>query len=622
MFRFFVYLSFLLVLIISCGTTAQQRYVNHAVQKGETVGSIASDYKISKRTLYNLNPEVKDGLKPNSILILPAKEVIGPSASGYREHKVKKKETLYGVARQYDVSEESIKKLNRELYARGPKIGEVLRIPASAETIPVKEKETADKNSYTVQPKDTKYGIARTFGITVAELEKLNPEMGDTLQVGSVLKVPEKTIPDKESLDEENFQYYEVAPKEGFYRLSVKFGLSEEEIIALNPHAKEGLKEGMILKLPRSDDDDDDSEASVVNLEDRIKNPEMKQLALMLPFRLDQVEKDSLQNRELLLKSTPALRIALDFYSGALMAAEFAKDRGISVTLKVFDTDQNLNSIVKNPGFKNTDAVIGPLLKNQVEEVAALLERDEIPVFSPLSNSVVPIRKNLFQALPTTEVLQKSMVDYLKNHAPGKNTIIITDSRNQRQRNLLSQNLPAARVLVKNQEHLQSKDITEAASRGMDNWVILASDDPILVSSTVNVLSAMPKDYNFRLFTLNKSEVYDWEEVSNSRLARLNFTFPSVRQYYFSEEEASFITKYKKKYGVIPNRYAIRGFDLTFDVLLRLASGDDILQTAGTLETNYIENKFRYEKSDQKGFANQAVYILKYNENLKFDVVE
>src|SRR5690606_22150354 len=98
---------------------------------------------------------------------------------------------------------------------------------------------------------------------------------------------------------------------------------------------------------------------------------------------------------------------------------------------------------------------------------------------------------------------------------------------------------------------------------------------------------------------------------------------PSVNRNLPDDTREPFLISYKNKYGVLPNRYAIRGFDLTYDVLLRLASEKDIYDAVSPEnETVYIENKFRYEKSPSGGYCNQAAYILKYNDELKFDVVK
>ncbi|MCB0464142.1 MAG: ABC transporter substrate-binding protein, partial [Aequorivita sp.] len=366
---------------------------------------------------------------------------------------------------------------------------------------------------------------------------------------------------------------------------------------------------------------------TTVNLENSIDNKKMKTVALMLPFRLTRSANDSTQTDQDLLKRDPTLRVALDFYSGALMAAEFAKDKGISVTLNVYDTeksDSKVASIISRNEFKNVDAVIGPLLQKNVEKASDLLKNEKIPVFSPLSNRDMAMNDNLFQTLPTDAVLQKLMIRYIKEHSSGKNIIIISDSKKAKQREMIKEEIPTAKtVSPRGGGYIQASDVTSVASNGMENWVVLESENPVLVSSAVNVLAAMPENYKIRLFTLNRNEAYEWHEVSSIRLAKLNFTFPSVNRDIAEDERSPFLISYKNKYGVLPNRYAIRGFDVTYDVLLRLASEKDIYDAVmPESETVYIENKFRYERSDKEGYCNEAAYILKYNDELKFEVVE
>ena len=633
MLKCFIYVSVIILFTVSCGSVAEQQYKSHAVQKGETVYSIAKNYGVSEETIYNLNPDTRRELKVNSVLIVPSNNLIssGSSNKNVREHRVKSKETLFGIAKMYNVSVDDIKKFNKDLYSRGLRNGERLFIPPaskSTETIGTGSGEILlGTQKYTVQAKETKFGIARKFGISIAELEDLNPDLKEGLKVGATIVVPEKTVVDDAEIDDDNFQYYEVKPKEGFYRLKVKFGLSEEEILALNLYAKDGLKEGMILKLPKNESFVSTKEVSEVNLENRIENKKMKTVALMLPFRLNRSASDSTQNDQDAVKKDPTLRVALDFYSGALMAAEFAKDKGIPVTLNVYDTENSESkvvSIISNSNFKNVDAVIGPLLQKNVEKASDMLKRDKIPVFSPLSNRDMAMNANLFQTLPTNAVLEKMMIQYLAQNALGKNIIIISDSKRAKQKTMIQSAIPSAKtVSPRGSGYIQASDVTAVTSEGMENWVVLESENPVLVSSAVNVLAALPGNYKIRLFTLDRNQAYEWHEVSSGRLAKLNFTFPSVNRNFSEDDREPFLISYKNKYGVLPNRYAIRGFDVTYDVLLRLASEKDIYDAIlPESETVYIENKFRYENSNSEGYCNEAAYILKYNEQLKFEVVK
>ncbi len=52
-----------------------------------------------------------------------------------------------------------------------------------------------------------------------------------------------------------------------------------------------------------------------------------------------------------------------------------------------------------------------------------------------------------------------------------------------------------------------------------------------------------------------------------------------------------------------------------FDVLLRLAYSKDLSYVAGKVgETEYVENKFNYQRGLQGGYVNRALYIVRYED--------
>ncbi|OAB81514.1 LysM peptidoglycan-binding domain-containing protein [Cochleicola gelatinilyticus] len=640
----FIYILLVSLFSLGCGATIQQQYASHTVAKGDTAYSVSKEYGITADELYRLNPEAKNGLKENTVLILPAKDLINAGSSSsditetltdkFKMHRVKRKETLFGISQQYGVSVDELKKYNKELYSRELKKGEKIRIPIVKKVASYGSGNSNNSGSvsgegmHTVVAKETKFGIARKYGITMAELESLNPNLPANLPIGIVLNVPKKSVIGSATIEDEAYDFYEVQSKEGFFRLKVKLGLSEEEIVALNPYAKDGLKEGMILKIPKGNSEIiKGSKATKVDLERSITNRSKKNIAVLLPFRLNRAQGDSTEGNENLIKEDGTLRVALDFYSGVLMATEFAKDKGISVNLNVYDTeasDSKVGSIISQNNFDDTHAVIGPLLRKNVERAASDLKRSDVPVFSPLSNRAIKISSNLFQTLPTDEMLEKSMLNYLKQNEAGKNFIVIADGKRRTQKDAVLSVLPQAKNLTpRNEGFLYVNDIASKVVDGQENWVILESQDPVLVSNVVGVLNGMSPKYKLRLFTLDKNDAYDYHDVSNMHLAKLGFTFPSVKRTYDYNKRTAFVTSYKNKYGVLPNRFAVRGFDITYDVLLRLASADDVYDaTSSDYETEYVENKFRYSKKLLSGYQNEASYIIKFKDDLQYEVIE
>lgn len=612
----------------------QETYRTHKVEAGETVYSIAKKYGVTEEAIYLLNPDAKHSLTTNSLLIIPSSSTTEQVVTEYKTHKAKRKETIFGIAQQYGITVDDIKKYNKFLYSRGLKKGDKLMIPQFENKVVIQT--TTDTNSETnvttiktqiheVQPKETFYGIARKYGISVAELKALNPDIKEGLPIGTLLNVPTTSVTE-EAIIEERFDFYEVQPKEGFYRLKVKLGLSEEEIVALNPYAKEGLKEGMILKIPREVSEIISSNPNKINLENKISNKETKRLAVLLPFQLLEIEKDSVDSQKEILKKNRTLRIALDFYSGVLMATEFAKDKGISVDMQVFDSEGSndaLSKILSQNDFSEIDAVIGPLLSKSVEYVAQELKSDDIPVFSPLSNRSIKLTSNLFQTVPDEELLIKQMIQFLKERSQGKKIILIADKDHKTKSQILDA-IPTATIISPREKgFLYVGDIEDKIDKTTENWVVLESNNPVLISNVIGLLNGLNTAGKIRLFTTNRNDNFEYDDISNIHLANLGFTFPSVSKSYDFDEKNSFLVSYKNKYGVLPNRYAVRGFDLTYDVLLRLASAGSIYDAADSdTETEYVENKFRYDKKLFSGYTNQSFYILKYGENLQLEEVK
>ena len=641
------------IFFVSSMATAQKEYETHRVQKNQSLSQIATLYGVSQAAIKKRNPEIENELSAGTLLIIPtqSKSIDAQNPPKFKKHKVRRKETLITISKKYNVSIDAIKRYNKQLYARQIKKGERLQIPmhlkiVDSGVVPYNDSkvsgtitlDTSSLSKHIVKAKETRYGIARMYGITVSELEQINPELGEGLSQNAIINVPSKAIL-KTAIVEKGYRFYEVQPKEGFYRLKVKTNLTKEQIVALNPYAKDGLQEGMILKIPSDTATAITGQINKRDLQQTIIDTSQKRIAVLLPFRLNKIISDSLSVKQQQIKKNRLMSLSLDFYSGLLMATEFAKDKGISLQLDVFDTQYNtaiVSDIINSNTFDNFDAVIGPLGQKNIEKAAAMLQDTTVPIFSPLSNKQIKVSKNVFQSLPSDVMLEDGMLQYIVSGMSDKNLIVITDSTKTAQLAKIMLAIPDARIVSLREEgFLRLEDVENQIDQTKENWVILEATDPILISNVVGVLNGLPVidpdleedqepvDYEIRLFSLDKNAAFDYHDVSNVHLAELNFTFPSVNKSYNYKDKNAFLISYKNKYGVLPNRFAVRGFDLTYDVILRLASSEDIFTASKQeFETQYIENKFSYSKSLLSGYQNNAFYIIKYQENLQFQVLE
>ena len=627
-------LIFLGIVVFSL-TGYAQNLKKHIVKAGESVEGIAKRYKISTADIYALNPDASSDIVINSILIIPESfseilnaPLVGKEIESYKVHKVRRKETLFSIAGKYDVSIEDLKAHNESLRLNKLRPRKKIYIPI------FKENKTPSYNSslqpYTVLAKEGKWRIAYKFGISVPQLEALNPGIGSDLKEGQKLNVPNIVVSDKNEIKEDQFGYYIVKAREGFYRIQKKLGLSKEVLDSLNPQlAIKGLKLGMVLKVPKlSVKNIEKALVFTTSLSDSFVDLSPVNIGLLLPFKTKSIDSESLNLAKAQLKRDGYINIATDFYSGVAVAIDSAKQLGISVNLDVFDTNAkalDVKTILNQTNFAKYDAILGPITSQNFELTANHVLSDSIPVISPFVRSKSNYL-NLFQTIPEANWLRTKMVSYVKTDTIPHHTLIIYDSKSKTTANYLKTVFPSASLMpskVNNkgieQFYLLLKDVRKVLLSGR-TIVFLESNNESFVSNVTSMLSSMNGitrgrrkiERDILLMTTTKNRAFEGLSVSNYDLSNLHFQYPSIN--YNMELSEGFQQKYLTKYGAFPNKYAIRGFDLTLDILLRLSKFGTLFESASNIQTSYIGNKFNYSKQPNGGYKNEAGFILKHQD--------
>ncbi|RYZ87930.1 MAG: LysM peptidoglycan-binding domain-containing protein, partial [Proteobacteria bacterium] len=323
------YFLFLLLSILSTKVATAQNYAKHKVAKSETVNQIAKKYSVTPFDIFRLNPDAQNGVKENDILLIPSATNVTSSAEKPKTHVVAAGETLFSIARRFDVSVDNLKKVNADLLKDGLKSGQTISIPggkAVAVTKPVSSStpkpaaSVSGVNAHVVQPGETKFSIAKKYGISVPELEKQNPSIIQGLPAGATLQIRSETRPSattdpivprpkpqvieldtpaKASTEvvklpkKTGFANYEVKNGETLYSLTQQFDISQQELVALNPTLKDGVKAGMILKVPGKGSIQVEPRKDLNDLSKTIKKSDRKQLALLLPFNAAKITADT-----------------------------------------------------------------------------------------------------------------------------------------------------------------------------------------------------------------------------------------------------------------------------------------------------------------------------------------
>ena len=662
--------------ILAIPVTDNSEYITHVVEEGDTVYNLSKKYNTTTEAIYALNPEAVRGINLGQILLMgkkPEKKdnsiVNNPEFNNidkaildslqplpeikkiirFRTHKVRRKETLYSISRKYAITVDEIKKYNKRLYSEDIKKRDKIRIPvfekgeAVAERTLISAEERLSRTTkYTIKPKDTKFGISRRHGITVEELETLNPGLDPDFPIGAEIIVPTSVfVPYDKNIVEPGFELYKIPAKETMFNLVRQLNISSDSLLKLNPYIREGLKEGMVITIPEKTNLDtsgiDFKEGTILKLEDKLYNFKPKKVAIMLPFGLDKIDLGERSEVEEFLKSrsSKGTKVALDFYKGALIAIDSAKTKGITTDVTIYDTQKNnnsefINKIINRNSFEEVDVVIGPLYQKNVEAVAERLNNTNIPVVSPLSNKETKLYGNFFQTRPSDELLQNKLISFIKKDSlTDKNIVLIVqkgEKFNSVRDKLLAQ-FPEAKVAtIEKGNYLYETSLEKVLDPKRPNWIILESDDVAMISNVTPMLNARAETHNITLFTTNKNKAFDDDNVKNEYLSKLHLHYPSIDKEYDSYsigKDTTFIARYKKQYKTIPNEYAVRGFDITYDILMRLGTANDLYHAAsveGT--TEYLENKFNYAKKPLGGYYNKASYIVRFDKDLKLSVVE
>ena len=523
--------------------------------------------------------------------------------------------------------------------------------------------------SYTVKKGETLKIIAKRIGIKTKELMRLNPDTGRKPAPETLIIIPnngykspiannildklndsittEANIAVKDTLAN-TFVLHKVSKGDTFYNLTRAYNVSEEELKILNPLLDvSGLQLEMLLKIKPIEE-----ENNILIYKDTIQeNPSLK-LAMMLPFRA--IEYDTIEAKDI-FKNNRLVNITTDIYLGASMAVDSLIKLGIDIELSVFDTgrkDTKLDSILTATDFSNTDVIIGPLYSEEVPKVAVRSGTTVVfPVYSKKQTSFKSSK--IIKTFADREVHQEALIEHIYDNYGSENILIIGDSSTTSIRNsdliksrlLLHDSINEVQIIYPNLGYIRKDYVINALKAEVGNWVVLATDNRVISSDVINSLISLPvedpeeeeeeeedeeeeekesdepemqilpEDTVIKVFGIFKSTQFD--RIDNNKLAKLGFTFTSDT---FTEESSPeiqlFNQQYLSKNHVYPSYYATKGFDIVYDVGMRLASGNKLKQTFKNGTSYRLESKFDYTKDLFKTTSNKGLYILEYTTDL------
>ena len=631
----------------------------HTVVAKENPTTIAKKYGVSVDELIKQNPKIKDGkIDIGDILIIPNKQKNTQKTEEKKEEKkedkkstekksnqklgkiyLQPKQTIYGITRQYKISEEELRKLNPNLESH-MKVGEALVLPedkikkygdkaAQQEVVdtPKKDKEEEKKTqmlasedgAYVVQPKDTYYGITRKFNISQSELFALNSRLEHRgLRSGDVIIVKntassknvattaketsekntkpkeEKNTPPKEvktkTYSVEEYVTHEVKKGESAFGIVNKYNITYDQLAEMNGGLPNGIKQGMVLNIKK------------VNRQYVKADDDVFSIALILPFGFD-------------TNDTKYRTLSADFLIGAKLAAQRGIRDGKKVSINVIDAE-NENSFKNNLAQinkTNTDLIIGPFFKSNVIEVLEYVKNEKIPVVAPFAHTEEMYKyNNLVIVEPGNRVYAERIVREVKN-AHSKEKVFIVGEENDPEviflKEQLAKELSKTEIVVVSSPSGIELEQNMVTGQSLPAVVILANDNSTVGAGFAKKIIELAKQTDgIKAFSMYYHPDF---EKNVDPLSKANLVYLMDRKINTDGDfEKEVLAEFKKEYCRTPSKYTIIGFDVVSDMLARESKGE-VLRNMSKVQTQ-LATKFEYIRTKRNGaFVNTGFRVVR-----------
>ncbi|MFA5941250.1 MAG: LysM peptidoglycan-binding domain-containing protein [Sinimarinibacterium sp.] len=183
----------------------------------------------------------------------------------YLLHKVSKGQTLGGIAKQYRVSLDQVRKANG-IRGSALRVGQVLKIPPREETRPgpisvavgestptltrtqlVAVRRESDGSTHVVGKGDTVGAIARRYGVSQAELSSANNLESTNIRVGQALTIPQRGAAGSRA----GYQQHKVRKGQTLASIARRYGVSVADLRVANGMGSSSMiKVGQTLRVP------------------------------------------------------------------------------------------------------------------------------------------------------------------------------------------------------------------------------------------------------------------------------------------------------------------------------------------------------------------------------------
>lgn len=600
-------------------------YYRYQVKDGDSLYGICKELGWEQALVTSLNPSTKSSVKKGEFIYYPIESGQAAQEGNPTEirHKIMSGETVYGIAKQYNVSTE-------EIYAANP--GTEYGIKEGAELI-IPTRRTADKDGYIkhkIQADETLYGTAKRYNTSISQILHDNPGVSDTnFQAGKIIRV----LPDSnnKNLVKEtttvnrliSVSNYKVKKNQTWADVAKKTKVDVNLLKDANPGVTE-LRKDLVLVVPQTVSVTLEREVAVTDprestSEGRTEIYEEVQQQLEEETKLKEVR------AAIILENYTSVK-DMEFSRGFIQAVDEMKHSPFKISLKIVDASQ-ANLLGDLASFQPT--IIFTTMEKNLPDAITDFGRDKdcwiVNVFDTRDEKYI-INPKVVQVLDPSEQFNDAIAGFIPERFAGWNLIVAGTPE---------QNDAISQIVIGKMDPLKEttvslEDLKTAKIDPYDKYLIYATPTKKAdVEKLLDNVIALKEQYpQAEIAVFGRPS---WVALSGmtEKLGKAGTYLPS--RFFFDPElsdSRDFINDYKKLYGHTPVKsfpvYAVAGYDVANYFLPELyATRGDLSKAFNDGTKEGLQNKIYLENPDNaSGLINTLVYMLKYNTFGNVDKIE
>lgn len=505
----------------------------------------------------------------------------------------------------------------------------------------------AQAQQHSVAEGETVYGIARKYSISVNDLLRANPSLGDgnRVLVGQKLTIPTSSAPNNSTtitptttqqsklngyLNSGIKEMYRVQKKDNLYRIALMYNLTIDEICAANPPMTPDskIKKDQLICIPFSKAEKNEQNRQPANQTSLVQTTTNQsttastqtnlkknlKIAVLLPF------KDS---------SDKASKM-VEFYQGLLMAADSIKQQGTTVEIHALhsgSTPADMHYLTNREELKQMDIIFGPLDAAQAAPLTEFCRQHQIRMVMPFATTNTYGLNNpyVYQATTSSEYSQQRAVEMIIDRFSNSTFVILqteaADNRGTRFTNELSSELSKRNIPVRHVSiMLEDESLASVLSQLRGNVIIpdaSSLNNATAITKRLTNFKQNNPDYNISLIGYPEWTTYA-QSLSTSFHTLDTYVYTSFYRNQANTRvlnfENRFHENFKREIMKTFPRYALLGFDLGYYFMRGFAQfGAQFDEKQGSLTYAPLQNTFLFvQNNPNAAHLNRHIELIHY----------